>query len=120
MDLPMSDLEITRLCAAAMGIPVFEDAEIGGHIYSSLDGDTYNPLHDDMQAMALVKKMQLFIMPEHEGLAWLVSDKNDHEQFQAGDDDLNHAICEVCAKLQQAKIKAAFEAAQAVDIKARL
>ena len=31
-----------------------------------------------------------------------------------------NAICKVVAQVQQAKIKAAFEAAQAVDIKARL
>ena len=101
----MTDLEITRLCAEAMGV-TYEVHPIRGKIlrYWFMDGNTereFNPLYNDAQAMALVKQMQLFIMPEHEGLNWAVSDKSDHEIVN--DDDLNRAICECVAKMQTAK-----------------
>ena len=89
----MSELEITKLCAEAM----FDSLEWEQRLFD------YNPLHDDAQAMALVKKMQLFIMPEHEGLAWHVSDKDDHVKYAVGSDSLNRAICECVANMQRSK-----------------
>ena len=93
----MKDYEIIELCARAMGKPAYEPLAI-------FEGEgTYDPLKNDAQAMALVKKLQLFIMPEHEGLAWHVSDKKDNEKFGVGDDDLNRAICLCVANMQKAK-----------------
>ena len=105
----MTDLEITKLCAEALDIPL--DIDGIPNVVSVTDPNApfllnrvpWNPLHDDAQAMALVKKLQLFIMPEHEGLAWHVSDKKDNEKFGVGDDDLNRAICECVAKMQKDK-----------------
>ena len=95
----MTDLEITRLCAAAMGIPTWEEAS-GGPEILYLDvrvstGVKYRPLHDDAQAMALMKKFKL-------GLAfsghWSVYEQGDGESGHAA--DLNRAICECVAKIR--------------------
>ena len=45
-DLEITDLEITKLCAEAMGYR---------------NSSHYNPLHNDAQAMALVKKLGVAI-----------------------------------------------------------
>ena len=55
----MTDLEITRLCAEAMGLGWQDDRTDGG--ITAQEGTynyKYDPLHDDAQAMALVKKMR--------------------------------------------------------------
>ena len=92
----MTDLEITRLCAEAMEII---DA------YPMYGGNPYDPFHDDAQAMALVKKFLLSIDPA-QPIGWHVA-KQETKFFDAAyahEDDLNHAICECVAKMQQAKI----------------
>ena len=48
----MTDLELTKLCAEAMGI------EISPVRHGDGDFSLYDPLHDDAQAMALVKKFE--------------------------------------------------------------
>lgn len=105
----MSDLEITKLCAEAMGYTVSGDrrntrkllgvwVEEHGHYY---------PLHSDIQAMALVKKLGVSVDPAEDAPPftwrtclppWDEDDKNYVEHS-----DLNRAICEVVAKMQQAK-----------------
>jgi hypothetical protein len=111
----MTDLEITKACAEAMGIKTIDAF---GHPHIKHDHwptrDTscektgiglkaYQPLHDDAQAMALVKKFRLRIgqsmvagekEPEQE---WFV-ERNNHQY--ATDADLNRAICECVAKLR--------------------
>lgn len=94
----MDDLEITKLCAEAMGLTSWQ----------ALEG-RYDPLHDDAQAMALVKKFRLEIRQqatgtdEHPGAPlWGISGclygwKN------AEDENLNRAICECVARMQAAK-----------------
>src|SRR5690348_14421110 len=64
----MTDLEITRLCAEAMGYLVeFAPTELPIGIAMKGGGqaseDLYDPLHDDAQAMALVKKVPMTIEP---------------------------------------------------------
>ena len=101
----LTDLEITRLCAAAMGLPEWPD---GGHDCRPVGGDHrdyWQPLHDDAQAMALVKKFHLHIgktlrTPDEPFGQWFVS-KTD--KYEVPNNDLNRAICECVAKMQAAK-----------------
>ena len=81
----MTDPEITKLCAEAMGFGTFKDDE-------SPSG--YNPLHDDAQAMALVKKFVRVIVRRKEG-DWSINLDG------ARNVNLNRAICETVAKMRQ-------------------
>jgi len=94
----MTDLEIIRLCAEAKGLDVQDQR--GGliladeilHIYT---GRRYDPLHDDAQAMALVKKFPAECLSALQDYA--------HEHLMGRPLDLNRAICECVAKMQAAK-----------------
>jgi hypothetical protein len=58
----MTDLEMTKLCAEAMGIHATETA--AGDMVMRRDANGavyYDPVHDDAQAMALVKRFGLTI-----------------------------------------------------------
>ena len=110
----MTDLEITKLCAEAMGFDKYEWKTIGiisgTNIPISLPTGQiqYDPLHDDAQAMALVKKF-------HVHQEWSEGRHGDHWQALCWDyaanrwteiqrkSDLNRAICECVAKMQRAK-----------------
>ena len=90
----MTDLEITKLCAEAMGGEGFAYDEFG---------PKYDPLHDDAQAMALVKKFELsveFSDEFHTNSDWAVCRGT---TIQAYSRDLNRAICECVAKMQAAR-----------------
>ena len=108
----MTDLEITRLAAEAMGVDFSKGF---GTITCKECGEIgipYDPLHDDAQAMALVKKFQLDIVAPagRKYTAWwahqvigfnfrgepIVSYGGNHE-------NLNRAICECVAKMGKAK-----------------
>ena len=111
----MTDLEITKRCAEAIGIDkkfwpmrfsapdMFGDESI---FVTSIEKPTYNPLLDDAQAMALVKKLELRLQ-EPEALpsadrrwrvtCWLPT------KSVAQNVDLNRAICECVAKLEETK-----------------
>ena len=102
----MTDLEITRLCAQAMGYDFVASEK---HVRTRATGSLlpydryYDPLHDDAQAMALVKKFQLSVywIADSEGgwsAAW---DFGPH--VYADNSDINRAICECVAKMQLAK-----------------
>ncbi len=105
----MTDLEMTKLCAEAMGWSiglhvdprlndgrwwVIETCDDGSH-----HGFYYNPLVDDSQAMELVKRFDLGL--DKVGLEWGV--------LRSGYDgdvvnkDLNRAIVECVAKMQASK-----------------
>ena len=62
----------------------------------------YDPLHDDAQAMALVKKFKLDI-DYGQGVEWHVSDQHSDSEYEgyhsAMNPDLNRAICECVAKM---------------------
>ena len=105
----MTDLEITKLCAEAMGCtpsPLAGSWDsvplhyfFGGRPFT----EGYDPLHDDAQAMALVKKFHLGLYPYqtvHEKWWWKVGVQTN---AQAMGEELNRAICECVAKMQQAK-----------------
>ena len=55
----MTDLELTKACAEAMGFTIFEEHEHNGLWCHGPDrsqhGFWYHPLHDDAQALALGK-----------------------------------------------------------------
>ena len=109
----MTDLELTWLCAEAMdvvykgGIPSvaekrhlcwpecfdFQEGEHGGPV-------RYDPLHDDAQAMALVKKFGLFLGRFKDG-HWCVDPPDQAEQLCSfRSTDLNRAIVECVAKMK--------------------
>jgi len=107
----MTNLEITKLAAEAMGYRVDEwDVEHGKGWWSHLPaqhGVWYNPLHDDAQAMALVKKLRPANLSYNIFAGkWSIHTLRDPEtgkQFEAFDSDLNRAICECVARMQEAK-----------------
>ena len=93
----MNDLEITRLCAQAMGY------ELPGNEWAVNAPDYYHPLGDDAQAMALIKQQKLAFYWRYRVVTeprWEVSDmKGDHLSFSK---DLNRAICLCVANMQKA------------------
>lgn len=113
----MTDLEITKLCAEAMGLLVYYP--FGGCPYirwtrwfdrdtSDEDGalKSYQPLDDDTQAMALVKKFHLDISAGHGFDGGVFRVRRFTEGVAAESTDLNRAICECVAKMQKAKAHA--------------
>jgi hypothetical protein len=103
----MNDLEITRLCAEAMGFRlVGEILPPSGGVWAMQEGagKQYNPLHDDAQAMALVKKFNIG-WDKEEDHEWHLALRDGLMMFHAHDMNLNRAICECVAKMQAAKEK---------------
>lgn len=94
----MDDLEITRRCAEKMGLT----HEILMILESGFNGRPYNPLKNDDEAMALVKKFKLTCMAidshtnNHNDI-WDVSSDESIGLFQ--NPNLNRAICECVANL---------------------
>jgi hypothetical protein len=84
----MTDLEMTKLCAEAMGISATETkaGDLGVHRDAS-GAVYYNPLHNDAQAMALVKRFSIGIEPW-----WTCSIFRPEGDYYATDKDLNRAI----------------------------
>ena len=113
----MTDLEITKLCAEAMEVPVKESIAhpmYGGGLFLEIctgrdpgnEGE-YAPIHDDAQAMALVKKFGLWltyaINPNRDNINLWVAHHAHRSNEEATNLDLNRAICECIAKMQEAK-----------------
>jgi len=109
----MTDLEMTRLCAEAVGYGQcgatndgkIEVVSIGENYVPRNDGllsrpIVYDPLNDDAQAMALVKKLN--ISPTRGAYGWIVWPSLDNGEC-ALNKDLNRAIVECVAKMQEAK-----------------
>lgn len=95
----MTDLEITKLCAEAMGTRLAYDQELPVH-----DGwKEYRPLRDDAQAMALLKKFGLSVYRVHwpDEAAWYAEERQSGATGKGK--SANRAICECVAKMQQAK-----------------
>ena len=86
----MNDLEMTKLCAEAMNLDV--------RVCEQFE---YDPLHDDAQAMALVKKFCLDIECHARNPIWtVIFDDNEHYSKVRECPDLNRAIVECVAKLK--------------------
>ena len=99
----MTDLEITKLCAEAMGLTRVEGVMHNGVRVGFYDPAIhYRPLHDDAQAMALVKKFKLQIETHYDGDGWwLAKTKGSHSDLMCS--NLNRAICKCVAETQKAK-----------------
>ena len=103
----MTDLELTRLCAEAMGIEICaRHSHLWPHYFDGSINEwgedvRYDPLHNDAQAMALVKKMDLRINRERHGTRYAVHTAQYQNMIM--DADLNRAICECVANMQKAK-----------------
>lgn len=104
----MTDLEMIRVCAEKMGLNVAK-GEDSWWIFPKSMGNEYDPLHDDAQAMALVKKFSLEIKVLQGNVApssdyskteiyeWGVSTAS--HDTNAKNKDLNRAIVECVSKL---------------------
>jgi hypothetical protein len=113
----MTDLEMTKLCAEAMGYEIVREPKYAG--YSTVRADValpeghvtvlkpgvanergYMPLHDDAQAMALVKRFQLHVQTDYAG-KWMAQTSCATELVVVirDADDLNRAIVECVAML---------------------
>lgn len=107
----MTDLEMTMLCADAMGLderrhPI---APVTSPAIWVKDGPHelfYNPLRDDSQAMALVKQFGLALGLDHGNKQWCVNRTRGADPMHTFNNDLNRAIVECVAK-QQASHSAA-------------
>jgi hypothetical protein len=107
----MNDLTITQLCFEA--ISGIKTPRWGLQLFQ-IEGVTYDPLHDDAQAMALVKRFKLELYwvgsenygDEFDTDDWMVA-QSTVKLSNCGNDvrnaDLNRAICECVANMQQAK-----------------
>lgn len=88
----MTDLEITKRCAEKMGIavvPAHESVRLEGGWMIANGHEVYEPLFDDAQAMALLKRYPLECAEEI----------YQHTIDNRGCSDLNRAICECVANL---------------------
>ncbi len=67
-----------------------------------MNGGAYDPLHDDAQAMALVKRFKLKSSFNAYGNWWSVQayDAEGKRTGMEADPDLNRAICKCVAQLQ--------------------
>lgn len=122
----LTDLEITKLCAEAMAFALSYPIPGIPHIshHSWFDRDTsengvplkvYDPLHDDAQAMALVKRFRLWIAPQPDDF-WEVDGWRDGVYLGVSESkNLLRAVCICVAKMQLSRAgkNAKEEAAQA-------
>ena len=106
----MTDLEMTKLCARAVGLEVMiaTSHAPGGRRYVQLgnagdgpSGDVYNPLEDDAQAMALVRRFRVDINSLDDANWYARIPSQQHEYCHAA--DLNRAIVTCVANMQAVK-----------------
>jgi hypothetical protein len=105
----MTDLELTKLCADWRGIEYsVQKDRYGGEPYVRIEafpgdanGGCYQPLHNDLQAMDLVKVGRLDIEPQDE--QWIVSvwTDNGRRANWSYDESLNRAIVGCIVELQK-------------------
>jgi hypothetical protein len=103
----MTDLEMTKLCAEAMGLKVISwngtlklSNTNDGKLDLDIPYETYKPLHDDAQAMALVKKLHLALGWDTKWYADGTCTVDDPDVAFIYNDDLNRAVVECVAKMQ--------------------
>ncbi len=95
----MTDLEMTKLCAEAMGI---------ANIYETPDGG-YDPLTSDAQAMALVKRFPVNIWngdvpAKRYRVVCSWREEGVLKEIGSWNDDINRAIVECVSKMQSRKV----------------
>lgn len=97
----LSDLEITRKCAEAMGI--ITKAKLGTWEESRYaDEWKFDPLRDDADAMALVKRFKLSIY-QHQDLVTVTDYFYSQQRVELNITDLNRAICLTVARMKGEK-----------------
>lgn len=110
----MTDLELTRACAEAMGYEprdIMQDTDFSGEYKDTVievNEEDYDPLHDDAQAMALVKRFHLTIRYNSYGVFWTAEkfhDKDCTKEHWVSNDDLNRAIVECVARMWAGRVK---------------
>ncbi len=102
----MTNIEVVRLCAEAIGIP--HQVSSNGTFVARMDSNThdfngmYDPLTNKAQAMDLVIALGLSVNPigEIDALEWEVEFCSSAGTL---DKDLLRAICLCAARVQQAK-----------------
>lgn len=98
----MTDIEMTKLCAEAMGLVVAE--QLGGlrSPNTQFEDSLYDPLRDDAQAMALVKEFGLDILWRPDYGNWEASSNVEGPDgvIIAVKDSLNRAIVECVARMR--------------------
>lgn len=109
----LSDEEIKWLCAEAMEVD-FGPELVAYTVGQQMNNEqimanriaAYDPLHDDAQAMALVKKFRLTIYGHNrteDEWAVFTGWRDSNYPASAQGNDLNRAICEFVAKMQLEK-----------------
>lgn len=109
----MTDLELIKLAAEAMDLH-FGDLPHQKNVPAEYEGPriTYDPLHDDAQAMALVKIFRLIIEPDgtcaecdYWAASWVNASNRKGSRSVAVRKaiSINHAIVECVAKMQETK-----------------
>lgn len=98
-DPELTDIEMTELCAEAMGLSIIEWDEKSFFIEDS--GQMYNPLVDNAQAMDLIQTFWLEVVPRNDNW-WVVSwiSKDRKPDLHEVDMSLNRAIVACVAKMQ--------------------
>lgn len=115
----MNDLEITLQCAKALGLTIYSTYVFDDPPNSPFPNarcvwvreyhDPFDPLHDDAQAMALMKKLSLNIGCPFDKDAspgwevWPDRETDTEPLIAAMNPDLNRAVVECVAKMQKAK-----------------
>lgn len=96
----MDDLTIIKACAEASGTDVEHRNDAFGERYLVYIGNgyskDYNPLTDDAQAMALVKRFRIDLecCSDSDEIYWSAYImENGHVAYSFVDPDLNRAIC---------------------------
>lgn len=104
----MTDLEMTRLCAEAMGDDAWTD--INGRWYCEVRGQEtlFDPLRDRAQAMDLVEKLNLSVdspdWRDPQGwTTWRALHYSGGAKIEGHDRNLLRAICLCAARVQLAK-----------------
>lgn len=99
----MDDLAITLWCAKALEL---DDVKVLDHLVTYHIAGPYrrefNPLGNDEDAMALVKKFRLPIDTSADD-TWIVDSGWNEPHTQITATDLNRAICECVAKMEASK-----------------
>jgi hypothetical protein len=97
----MNDIELTKACADVSGVLV----ELSGGQYwlkGYVADRLYDPLHDDAQCFALVKRFKLSIY-QHQDLVTVTAYFHDGYRSERNINEVNHAIVECVAKLHAAQ-----------------
>ena len=105
----MTDLEMVKKCAERMGIDYLledEHGNTGCGVFWTDPSDyyrtsEYDPLHDDAQAMALVKKFGLHVFIHSIKLQWCAGSQRigENRYIKVMSPDLNRAIVVCVAQL---------------------